>query len=148
MLNLRSSQSASTASCSLRQSVRSCVRNRFLASCWVIVEPPCDTPRRSTLATAARTSPIGIDAEVAVEAAVLDRDEGLRQVGRQFLERDSRAVHLAAGRERLAIDARRFRSVGGRFGISSDWIGGKLTVTQAMTPAKPIKAHSPSTRLQ
>jgi hypothetical protein len=24
--------------------VRSCVRNRFLASCWVSVEPPCETP--------------------------------------------------------------------------------------------------------
>src|SRR6266478_7851794 len=59
LLNLRSSQSASTSSCILRQSVRSWVRNRFLASCWVMVEPPCETPRRSTLAAAARASPMG-----------------------------------------------------------------------------------------
>ena len=49
--------------------------------------------------------PDRIDAEVAVEAAILDRDEGARQIGRQLLERDGGAVHLAAGRERLAVDA-------------------------------------------
>ena len=42
---LRSSHSASSTSCSLRWNVRSCVRNRFFASCWVRVDPPCDTPR-------------------------------------------------------------------------------------------------------
>ena len=44
--------------------VRSGVRNRFLASCCVIVEPPCDTPRWSTLATSARNDAERIDAEM------------------------------------------------------------------------------------
>ena len=84
---LRSSHSASSTSCSLRCKVRSWVRNRFLASCWVSVEPPCETPRCSTLVTAARAMPIGIDAVMRIEAAVLDGDEGLRQIGRQILQR-------------------------------------------------------------
>ena len=37
---------------------------------------------------------------------------------------------------------------GGRFGISSDWIGGNVRVTKPSTPATAIIAQSPSTRLQ
>jgi hypothetical protein len=39
-----------------------------------------------------------------IEAAVLDGDEGARQVGRQVLEGDRRAAHLAAHRQRLAVE--------------------------------------------
>ena len=102
---LRSSQSASSTSCSLRCKVRSWVRNRFFASCWVRVEPPCETPRCSTLATAARAMPTGIDAVMRIEAAVLDGDEGLRQIGRQILQRDIGAGHFAALRQHAAVEA-------------------------------------------
>ena len=102
---LRSSQSASSTSCSLRCRVRSCVRNRFLASCWVSVEPPCETPRCRTLATAARSDADRIDAVMRIEAAVLDGDEGLRQIGRQVLQRDIGAGHFAARRQHAAVEA-------------------------------------------
>ena len=102
---LRSSHSASSTSCSLRMKVRSCVRNRFLASCWVSVEPPCETPRCRTLATAARAMPIGIDAVMRIEPAVLDGDEGLRQMRRQILQRNIGAGHFAARRQHAAVEA-------------------------------------------
>ena len=38
--------------------------------------------------------------------------------------------------------------VGGRFGISSAWIGGRCAPTQTMTPTSAIAAHSPSTTPQ
>ena len=110
MENLRSSQSASTSSCSLRAKVRSWVRNRFLASCWVMVEPPCDTPRRHQVGDGGPHEADRVDAEVAVEAVVLDREERLRQIGRHLLQRQRRAVHLAARREQLCRRCRRSRS--------------------------------------
>ena len=76
-----------------------------MASCWVMVEPPCDTPRRLRLATRGAHETDRIDAEVAVEAAVLDREERLRQIRRHFLERQRGAVHLAAVRDQLAVGA-------------------------------------------
>ena len=42
---------------------------------------------------------------MAIEAAVLDRDERLRQVGRQLLERHVGAAHVAARRQDPAVDA-------------------------------------------
>ena len=56
-------------------SVRSCVRKRFFASCCVMVEPPWLTPRCRTLAISARADAERIDAEMIVEAPVLDGDE-------------------------------------------------------------------------
>ena len=43
----------------LRETVRSGVRNKFFASCWVSVEPPSRTPRAAMLTATARASPIG-----------------------------------------------------------------------------------------
>ena len=102
---LRSSQIASSTSCSLRCRVRSWVRNRFLASCCVSVEPPCETPRCRTLVTARAQDADGIDAVMRIEAAVLDGDERLRQIGRQILQRDIGAGHFAALRQHAAVDA-------------------------------------------
>ena len=115
MLNLRSSHSASATSCTLRESVRSWVRNRFLASCWVSVEPPCDTPRRRMLATDGAGDADRVDAVVRIEAPVLDRDERLRHVARQVLERHRGAAHVAAGGEQMALqidDLDRRRALG------------------------------------
>ena len=38
--------------------------------------------------------------------------------------------------------------VGGRFGISSDWIAGRCAPTQTTTPTIAIAAHRPSTAPQ
>ena len=38
----------------------------------------------------------GVDAVMRIEAAVLDGDERLRQIGRQILQRDIGAGHFAA----------------------------------------------------
>ncbi|MGY4380796.1 hypothetical protein ACVWZ3_008435 [Bradyrhizobium sp. i1.3.6] len=46
-----------------------------------------------------------VDAEMRVEAAILDGDEGLRQIGGQVLQRDVGARHLAALRQHTAVDA-------------------------------------------
>ena len=104
---LRSSQIASSTSCNLRCRVRSWVRNRFLASCWVSVEPPCETPRCRIVGHGRARDADGIDAVMRIEAAVLDGDEGLRQIGRQILQRDIGAGHFAAGRQHAAVEARR-----------------------------------------
>src|SRR5262245_4550345 len=37
---------------------------------------------------------------------------------------------------------------GARFGISSDWIGGRCAPTHATKPAAPMASHRPATRLQ
>ena len=47
--------------------------------------------------------PDRVDAEMAVEPAILDRDERLRQVGGKLLDRHIRAAHLAAQDERPAV---------------------------------------------
>ena len=68
-----------------------------------MVEAPCATPRCRILATA-RARCRRIDAVMLVEAAILDGDEGLRHVARQFLQRQHGAAVVAAGGERAAVD--------------------------------------------
>ena len=46
-----------------------------------------------------------IDAIMRIEPAVLDGDEGLRQIGRQILQRYIGAGHFAAGRQHAAVEA-------------------------------------------
>ena len=100
---LRSSQSARIASWILRESVRSWVRNRFLASCWVSVEPPCDAAAAGDVAHHRPRDADRIDAEMRIEAPVLDRDEGLGQIGRQVDEPDRRAAGVAAIGDQRAV---------------------------------------------
>ena len=101
---LRSSQSARIASWILREIVRSWVRNRFLASCWVRVEPPSTAPFPVASRRTAREMPSGSMPKCAVEALVLDRHEGLRQIGRQVDQPDRRAAGVAAvGDERAVV---------------------------------------------
>ena len=49
-------------------------------SCWVIVEPPCETPPASTLAWKRPEDAADVDAVVDVEARVLDRQDGVDHV--------------------------------------------------------------------
>jgi hypothetical protein len=100
---LRSSQKARIASWILREAVRSCVRNRFLASCWVSVEPPLGDAARGQVARQRTGDADRIDAEMLVKAAVLDRDERLRQVRREFLDRNGSPASLAAVGEERAV---------------------------------------------
>ena len=88
-----------------------------------------------------------IDAVMRIEAAVLDGDERLRQIGRQILQRDIGAGHFAARGQHAAVEAAIWM-VGGRFGISSDWIAGRCAPTQTTTPMTAIAAHRPSTAPQ
>jgi len=46
-----------------------------------------------------------IDAVMRVEAAILDRDEGFRQIGRQILQCDIGAGHFAALGQHAAVEA-------------------------------------------
>ena len=63
-----------------------------------------------------------------IEPAVLDGDEGLRQIGRQILQRDIGAGHFAARRQHAAVEA---DDLDGRrpLGISSAWIAGRCAPT-------------------
>ena len=79
MLKCRSSQSVSSSSCTLRRKVRALVRNRFFATCWVMVEPPCTTrPRVSSPGGAGQAD--RIEPGMVPEAPVLHRDRGRGQV--------------------------------------------------------------------
>jgi hypothetical protein len=62
----------------------------------------------------------GVYSKVRIEAAVLDGDERLRQIGRQILQRDIGAGHFAAGGDNTAVIIPVIWMVGGRLGISSD----------------------------
>ena len=75
-----------------------------MASCWVIVEPPCVEAARVRLLKTARVSPIGSTPIVRIEAAVLDRDDGLRDVGRHLVQADRLAAGHAAIGDQLAVD--------------------------------------------
>ena len=88
--------------------------------------------------------PDRIDAVVAVEAAVLDRDERLRQIGRQLLERHVGAAHFAARRQRSCRRSRRSRSSAAAWEFRSDWIGGRVAATQ--TNAADGGDHAPQRR--
>src|SRR5437868_5249019 len=46
----------------------------------------------------------GVDAEMRIEAAVLDGDEGPWQIGRQLLQRDIAARHFAARGQYTAVE--------------------------------------------
>ncbi len=47
---------------------------------------------------------VRVDAVMLVEAPILDGEEGLRHIARQFLQRQHRATQVAAGGERAALD--------------------------------------------
>ena len=76
-----SSQSESTTSCTFRFSERSGVRNMFLASCCVSVEPPSTTPPAKRFFDTRAHEADRIDAEMRAETAVLDGDHRVRHIG-------------------------------------------------------------------
>ena len=76
-----------------------------MASCWVSVEPPCETPRLHHVGDRGAGDADRIDAVMRIEAAVLDGDERLRQIGRQILQRDIGAGHFAARGQHAAVEA-------------------------------------------
>jgi len=64
-----------------------------------------------------------VDSEMGVKAAVLDGDESLGQIGRQFRKTDRRAAGVAAIGQKLP-SAARMAMLGGRLGMASWSIGG------------------------
>ena len=101
---LRSSHSARIASWILRESVRSCVEKEILGELL--------RQRRAALHPAASREVTEhgaadadrVDAEMLVEAPVLDRHEGLGQIGRQLAQMHRRAAGVAAiGQERAVV---------------------------------------------
>ena len=84
MVYFVSSQSERMTSCTFRFSERSGVRNMFLASCCVSVEPPCTTPPAKKFFASSAHQPDRIDAEMRAEAAVLDGDHRVRHIGRKL----------------------------------------------------------------
>ena len=64
------------------------MRNRFLASCWVIEDPPCSEESPWALVRSARSVPNDVDAEMLVEMLVLGGERRLDQNFRDLVERD------------------------------------------------------------
>jgi hypothetical protein len=89
----------------------------------------------------------GIDAVMRIEPAILDGDEGLRQIGRQILERDIGAGHFAARRQHAAVEPddldgrrplRNFKRLDRR----------QMRADPDTTPTSAIAPHRPSTAPQ
>ena len=102
LLKLCSSHSVSSSSCTLRRNVRALVRNRFLATCWVMVEPPCASRPLVTLTQTARASADRIDAGMVPKTAILHRDRGRRQGRRHVVQPQRVADDVAEGGEHAA----------------------------------------------
>ena len=98
LVNVASSHSAARTSCTFRRSVRCGVRNRFLASCWVMVEPPWRMVPARKLAIAARAM-----AHRSPPPCSKNRRDRLHQSGRQVLEPDAAAVEIAVTRQHRAV---------------------------------------------
>ena len=87
----------------LRSSVRSLFKNKFLASCCVIDEPPCTTPPAFALVTQRAHGAGDIDAEMLVEAAILGRQHRLDQIVGKLVERHRIVVADAARADLVAV---------------------------------------------
>ena len=116
--------------------MRSCVRNRFLASCWVSVEPPCDDAAmqhvRGDRAQRCRT-----DRRRNANRSAGPRSRGTPSAGTAGSSRSGTAAPPISPR---VASTRPLRPTiwieGGRFGTSSDWIGGRCAATQPITPMR------------
>ena len=78
---------------------------RFLTSCWVIVEPPCASVPVQMLTTAARRHADRVDRAVLVVAPVLDRDDRVAHDRRDLVPVHEHAVLVGAqhAEHRLAV---------------------------------------------
>ena len=103
MLIVDSTRSARKASCTLRQSVFSWLREVSRAYCCVIVEPPSRTPPPREVAPRRPDKPAQVDAPVAVEAPVLDRHDRLGEMRRQVGRGELLAAEAAARGEDPAV---------------------------------------------
>src|SRR5574343_383554 len=74
-----SSRKVSTNSCALRSTVRSPDRNRFFASCWLIVEPPTILGGAGVLGLLARLQ-LGVAAGGGLLGALVLLPGGLQRV--------------------------------------------------------------------
>ena len=85
----------------LAHSVRSEVRKMFLASCWVMVEPPCTKrPARQVGRAMARPKPVGSTPAMREETPVLDGEHGVDEMARQQVDRHVGRGAAALGQQR------------------------------------------------
>ena len=103
MVSRDSSHSARNASLILRSMVRSLVRNRFFASCWVIEEPPCAHAAGLGVGDERAHRAGDVDAEMLVEAPVLGRERRLDQRIGELRQRDRIVVLDAAAADLVAV---------------------------------------------
>ena len=103
MVSQASSQKAMITSCALRCRLRSDDRKLVLASCWVMVLPPWRTPPALHVGDHRAADAARVDAPMAVEAAVLDRDEGGRSHRVELADVDRRFLDRAAPGDRQAF---------------------------------------------
>ena len=135
MLNVCSSHSVSSSSCTLRRNVRALVRNRFLATCCVMVEPPCTTSAAGQVDPGGTRQPDRVDAGMVPEPAVLHRDRGGRQIG-------AACRSAAAGRRRCRRRWRRH----GRCGPPASRLGRRAASSAASGRGRSRANHSSMTR--
>ena len=83
--------------------VRSLVRNRFLASCWVIEEPPWHDAAGLRVGDQRAHGAGQVDAEMLVEAPVLGRERRLDQRVGELRQRDRIVVLDAAAADLVAV---------------------------------------------
>ena len=103
MVSRVSSQIARNASLTLRSMVRSLLRNRFFASCWVIDGTALAHPAGLRVGDQRARGAGNVDAEMVVEAAVLGRQRRLDQIVRKILQRNGIIVLDAAAADRIAV---------------------------------------------
>ena len=89
-----------------------------------------------------------VDAEMRIEAAVLDGDEGLRQIGRQVLQRDIGAGHFAALWPARCRRGRRSRSSAGASGFPATGSAADVRRPRPRRQRRRSRAHRPSTAPQ
>ena len=92
----------------LRWIERSDDRNRFFASCWVMVEPPCTTSLARAFSTQGAGRADEVDAEVLEEAPVLGGERGLDQMVGDLLQRHGVVVQDAALADLVAVAIEEF----------------------------------------
>ena len=99
-----SSQKAMRTSWTLRSMVREGSRKRFLASCWVMVEPPWTSLAVDHILVHGARQADRVHPEMGKEAPILDGDDGLGDVRRHLVQAHGLAAGHAAIGDQFTVD--------------------------------------------
>ena len=118
------------ASSSLRMRVRLGLRKRFLASCWVMVDPPWEMPRRARLAKSAGTCPRRRPrhANRSAGSSMAMKVCGRRSADHRRQRQEERPLLLISPAccEQVAVEFEDLGRWGGRLvDFEAEWIGGQ-----------------------